>query len=126
MTSATAVRPAYRPFVLRVVRVERLGPSFARIAFTGDEIEHFGTAGLDQRIKLLVPGRDGVTSDVGQDSSAVADAGAWYENWRALPADSRTSMGSTTGRTSRFRWLSRRTTRRNTSTSWWASASSTT
>jgi NADPH-dependent ferric siderophore reductase len=82
---STAVRPAYRPYPAEVVRVQRLSPHFLRVTFTADDFEHFGTARLDQRIKLVLPHSDGSISDIGQDEGA----GDWYDQWRALPAAQR-------------------------------------
>lgn len=79
------VRPAYRPYRAVVRRVERLSPHFARITFTSPEFEHFGTAGLDQRIKLIFPFADGSLCDVGQDDEERQLAGDWYDIWRGLP-----------------------------------------
>ncbi len=80
-TIAVAVRPAYRPYLAEVVAVRRLSPSFVRVTFTGPEFEHFGSAGGDQRIKVLLPNADGSFADIGQQ----AGAGDWYDRWRALP-----------------------------------------
>ncbi|MDC7802535.1 siderophore-interacting protein [Sphingomonas sp. BLCC-B65] len=82
--SATAVRPAYRPYAVRVRAVERLSAHFVRVWFTGPELEWFGTAGLDQRIKIVLPLADvaGGYSDFGQ----AEHAGDWYDRWRALPS----------------------------------------
>ncbi|WP_460774002.1 siderophore-interacting protein [Microbacterium sp. GXF7504] len=85
LVSATTVRPAYRPYVATVVGVRRLSPSFVRVTFTGPEVEHFGAAGGDQRIKVLLPHPDGSFSDIGQDDGA----GDWYDRWRALPTAAR-------------------------------------
>jgi NADPH-dependent ferric siderophore reductase len=79
-SSSTVVRPAYRPYVTRVSRVERLSPHFVRVELFADDLEHFGTAGLDQRIKVLFPRADGSFADVGQDEAA----GDWYDRWRQL------------------------------------------
>lgn len=83
------IRPAYRPYRAVVRRVERLSPHFARITFASDEFEHFGTAGLDQRIKLIFPFADGSLCDVGQDDEERRLAGEWYDTWRALPEERR-------------------------------------
>lgn len=77
---STHTRPAYRPYVAQVLRVDRLAPHFVRVVFGGEELEHFGTAGLDQRIKVLFPRADGGFADLGQ----RAGAGDWYDRWRAL------------------------------------------
>lgn len=82
--SATAVRPAYRPYAVRVRAVERLSAHFVRVCFTGPDLEWFGSAGLDQRIKVVLPLSDvpGGYSDFGQ----AEHAGDWYDRWRALPS----------------------------------------
>ena len=68
MSSSTAVRtrPAYRPYAATVAEVQRLSPHFVRVAFTGPDFDVFGTAGLDQRVKLILPLEDGTLSDIGQ------------------------------------------------------------
>lgn len=76
----TAVRPAYRPYAVTVVEVTRLSPHFVRVVFAGDQLEWFGTTGLDQRIKVVFP-TGGAYADFGQ----YDEAGDWYERWRALP-----------------------------------------
>lgn len=83
--TAEVVRAPYRPYQARVVRTARLSPHFVRVTFTGDELEHFGTAGLDQRIKVMLPHEDGTFTDVGQSEGA----GDWYDRWRALPTGTR-------------------------------------
>ena len=85
--SATSVRPAYRPYVVRVSAVERLAAHFVRVTFAGPQLEWFGRAGLDQRIKVVLPLSDlpGGFSDFGQ----IEEAGDWYDRWRALPVDRR-------------------------------------
>jgi NADPH-dependent ferric siderophore reductase len=83
----TAVRPAYRPYQVEVAAVRRLAPHFVRVTFASDELEHFGTAGLDQRIKLVLPldTLPGGFADIGQ----AEGAGDWWDRWRALPTDRR-------------------------------------
>jgi NADPH-dependent ferric siderophore reductase len=99
MTSPVVLdRPAYRPYIVRVAGVRQLSPSFVRVTFTGDDLEHFGTAGLDQRIKLLLPAPNGAISEVGQADAAVLDAGTWYPTWRDLPSESRSPMRTYTVR----------------------------
>ncbi|QAY61525.1 siderophore-interacting protein [Microbacterium protaetiae] len=79
--TAEVVRAPYRPYLAQVVRVVRLSPHFVRVTFTGADFEHFGTAGLDQRIKVILPHADGSFTDIGQHDGA----GDWYDRWRALP-----------------------------------------
>ena len=77
--------PAYRPYRATVARVLPLSPSFRRVTFTGPDFEVFGTTGLDQRIKLVLPSPDGSLCDVGADDERVVREGSWYARWRALP-----------------------------------------
>ncbi|WP_159500827.1 siderophore-interacting protein [Microbacterium sp. 18062] len=98
MTSPLATRPSYRPYVAAVRRVERLSPHFARITFTCPDFAFLGTAGLDQRLKVIFPGADGTVCDVGQtDPEAIAEAN-WYTRWRELPVDARTPFRTYTVR----------------------------
>jgi NADPH-dependent ferric siderophore reductase len=90
--SSTVVleRPAYRPYRVHVAAVRRLSPSFVRVTFRGDDLDVFGTAGLDQRIKLLLPAADGRVSALGE--------GDWYQAWRDLPAETRSPLRTYTVR----------------------------
>lgn len=58
-----------------------LSPHFVRVTFTGVDLRHFGTAGLDQRIKVVFPFAAGGYADFGQSEAA----GDWYDRWRRLP-----------------------------------------
>ena len=93
--TTTSTRPAYRPYLTTVAGVARLSPHFVRVAFTAPDLDVFGTAGLDQRIKLLLPLGDGTFSDIGSDD---ADAGTWYTRWRDLPAETRNPLRTYTVR----------------------------
>jgi NADPH-dependent ferric siderophore reductase len=82
---------AESPFVLgraTVARVERLSPSFTRVWFAGDDLADVGTPGrvLDQRIKLIFP------SDSGELPDLAGAGSSWYEEWLAIPEQSRGSM----------------------------------
>ncbi|WP_127475308.1 siderophore-interacting protein [Microbacterium sulfonylureivorans] len=100
MTSSTAVRtrPAYRPYAATVADVHRLSPHFVRVAFTGPDFDVFGSAGLDQRIKLILPLADGTLSDIGQHDDGVIDAGDWYTAWREIPTANRSPLRTYTVR----------------------------
>jgi iron complex transport system ATP-binding protein len=87
------VESAYRGFEVHVVRARRLSPSFLRMTFTGPDLHAFGTEGLDQRIKLVLPVSCGARIDVG----LFADDG-WHDAWRALPADERNPLRTYTVR----------------------------
>ncbi|UGB36535.1 siderophore-interacting protein [Microbacterium sp. cx-55] len=98
MTTLSATRPAYRPYLATVMRVNRLSPSFVRITFTSPQFTDLGTAGLDQRVKILFPGPDGTVCDVGQTDPEAIAAAAWYDRWRALPLEARTPFRTYTVR----------------------------
>lgn len=100
MTSSSAViaRPAYRPFVATVADVHRLSPHFVRVAFTGPDFDVFGTAGLDQRIKLILPLAGGAVSDIGQHDPERIDTGDWYTAWREIPLAQRSPLRTYTVR----------------------------
>ena len=80
--AASRQRPAYRSFRASVRRVERISPHFTRVTFAGDDLSEFGTAGFDQRVKVVlpIPGRGFCDFPDGED---------WYREWRALPAERR-------------------------------------
>lgn len=91
MTVETLQVPTYRPFAVRVARVQRLSPSFLRITFTGDELAECAPNGWDQRIKVLlpIPGRGMADCPAGAD---------WYGEWRALPEERRNPIRTYTVR----------------------------
>lgn len=88
-TTVARARPAYRPYTVRVASVRRLAPHVVRVTFTGPDLAVFGTAGLDQRVKVILPLADGSLCDIGQDDEQSVDAGDWYTRWRALPSERR-------------------------------------
>jgi NADPH-dependent ferric siderophore reductase len=95
-------RPAYRPFRVEVRAIEQLSPSFQRVTFAGDELADFGTAGLDQRVKLVLP-LEGDDAAAGYDrlglcTPEVAADGSWYERWRAVPTEHRNPLRTYTVR----------------------------
>jgi len=78
------------PFLLAratVTAVERVSPSFVRVTLGGPEIADLGTPGavLDQRIKLIFP-------TPGAPLPVLAGTADWYQEWLALPEDTRGSM----------------------------------
>jgi NADPH-dependent ferric siderophore reductase len=87
---AAATEP-FRLFHVRVLRTERLSPSFTRITFTGDDLDRFADNGFDQRIKLVLPlaGRGLVDLPVGP---------GWYAEWRQLPETRRNPVRTYTAR----------------------------
>ena len=93
-------RPSYRPFGARVARIVDLGRSFRRVTFAGADLAGFGTDGLDQRIKLVLP-IDGHFGGLDwADERMIAD-GSWYQQWRELPTDQRAPFRTYTVRAAR-------------------------
>lgn len=76
--------PSYRAFGVRLLRARRLSPSFLRMTFTGPDLDEFGTDGLDQRIKLVLPAACGAKVDL-----AMFSDPDWYSTWRTMPDDER-------------------------------------
>lgn len=97
-SEAVRTRPAYRPYAATVADVQRLSPHFTRVVFTGPDFEIFGTAGLDQRVKLILPLADGSLSDIGQHDEDAIDSGEWYARWRATPFATRSPLRTYTVR----------------------------
>ncbi|MFE6736093.1 siderophore-interacting protein [Microbacterium sp. NPDC057650] len=91
--------PAYRTYSTTVSRVTALSPNFTRITLTGDDLVHFATDGLDQRIKLILPLPDGTITDVGQFDEGFN--GDWYKRWRQLPDEKRNPIRTYTVRAAR-------------------------
>jgi NADPH-dependent ferric siderophore reductase len=106
------VEPPYLVFAVRVRALTRLTPSFLRITFTGDDLDAFADNGVDQRIKVLLPGpggrpydptpangsAEGSANGSAQGSAEGSAEGDWYENWRALPDERRNPMRTYTVR----------------------------
>lgn len=90
-------RAAYRPYRVRVARVEPLTPHFTRITFADPSLAEFGTDGLDQRIKLLFP-VDSALPDVGLDDPLALRSGDWYTRLRAMPNEQRPAFRTYTVR----------------------------
>ena len=80
--TAPRERPAYRSFRVQVARVERIAPHFTSVTFVGDDLDQFGTAGLDQRVKVVLP-----LPEIG--FAAFPEGDDWYSAWRELPAELR-------------------------------------
>jgi NADPH-dependent ferric siderophore reductase len=86
--------PAFRPFAVRVARVQRLGRSFLRVTFTGADLDELASQGADQRIKVLFP-----LASSGLEHCPLGDD--WFAQWRALPDAHRNPMRSYTVRAAR-------------------------
>lgn len=92
--SGAPSRVAYRSFAVSVLGLERIGANFVRVTFGGDELGSFHFAGLDLRIKLVLP-----TEELGID--VFPREGDWYQSWRQLPDDLRNPLRTYTVRSSR-------------------------
>lgn len=90
-----------RGYRVQVRRIQQLTPHFTRITFTGDELQHFGHAGFDQRIKLLFPNEDGSFADCGLFDDPAPSMSEWYHRWRCLPDEQRNPMRTYTVRAAR-------------------------
>ncbi|WP_104135282.1 MULTISPECIES: siderophore-interacting protein [unclassified Cryobacterium] len=94
-------RPAYRPYRATVVGIRSLSEHFTRVTFFGEQFDTFSTAGLDQRVKIVLPLPGRGLSDIGAtDETTIAD-GSWYARWRALPDADRNPFRTYTIRTVR-------------------------
>ena len=87
----------YRTYRTTVSRRQVLSPHFTRFTLSGEELAHFGTDGLDQRIKLIIPFADGTITDVGQ-FDATQGMTEWYRRWRELPDEQRNPIRTYTVR----------------------------
>ncbi|WP_255672412.1 siderophore-interacting protein [Glycomyces amatae] len=75
----TPVRP-FDLFPVEVAAVRRLSPSFVRVTFAGEGLEHFADNGYDQRFKLIFP-----APACGFDKMPTSER--WYSELRALPEE---------------------------------------
>jgi NADPH-dependent ferric siderophore reductase len=83
--------PSYRPFDVTVARIQQLTDTFVRVTFTGPLLHEFGTAGLDQRVKLVFP-----LPAVG--IASFPEDETWYDVWRSLPDERRNPIRTYTVR----------------------------
>jgi NADPH-dependent ferric siderophore reductase len=99
MTStATRTYPATRAYRTRVARISPLSEHFVRFTLADEDLQFFGTGGLDQRIKLMIPRADGSLPDVGLFEDPAPAMMEWYQRWRSLPEDERNPMRTYTVR----------------------------
>lgn len=88
MSAAADIVPAVSPYTtfrVRVHEVRQLTPHMRRITFRGPELAGCTSAGLDQRLKLLLP-------LPGQDEPVVPPGTDWYAGYRAMAEDVRPWM----------------------------------
>ncbi|MEU0031843.1 siderophore-interacting protein [Streptomyces sp. NPDC006335] len=87
----TAVAAPFRFFSLQVARTRRLGPSLARVTFTGEDLRHFFSDGHDQSLSLFLPA-EGRT----EPAVPVEFGDGWWQAWREQPDEVRAVMRSYT------------------------------
>jgi NADPH-dependent ferric siderophore reductase len=83
--------PGYQAYRAEVVRLVRLSPHFVRITFAGPELEGFGHAGYDQRIKVALPRPGHTVAD-------LPSGPGCYRVWRTLPESRRPTVRTYTVR----------------------------
>ncbi|MBT2442214.1 siderophore-interacting protein [Streptomyces sp. ISL-36] len=95
----TAETAPFQFFSLQVDRTRRLGPSLARVTFTGEDLKAFASGGRDQSLSLFLPhpGQPEPVLPPLDDPDMYAILGAW----RAMPDDERAVMRSYTVREQR-------------------------
>ncbi|WBL20421.1 siderophore-interacting protein [Citricoccus sp. NR2] len=98
MTTSNNSYPSTRAYRVQVAARQSLSEHFVRFTFSGDEVQHFGTDRLDQRIKLLFPLADGSYTDIGMFSDPRPTMMQWYQAWRLLEEDQRNPMRTYTVR----------------------------
>ncbi|MGO1183142.1 MAG: siderophore-interacting protein [Micrococcaceae bacterium] len=98
MTTTSNSYPSTRAYRVQVAARQSLSEHFVRFTFTGDEVQHFGTDRLDQRIKLLFPLADGSYTDIGMFAEPRPTMMEWYQAWRLLEEDQRNPMRTYTVR----------------------------
>lgn len=96
--TAIQTYPTTRAYRTRVSRIGRLSEHFVRFTFTDEDLQHFGTGGLDQRIKLMIPRADGTLPEVGLFTEPAPPMMEWYTRWRELPESERNAMRTYTVR----------------------------
>ena len=84
-------KPSFRLFDVSVARLTPLSATFLRVTFTGDDLNEFGTVGLDQRVKVVLP-----LPGIG--ISELPDGQDWYIAWRNLPEEARNPIRTYTVR----------------------------
>lgn len=75
---------SYRVFVVSVARTERLSATFRRLTLAGSALADLAWAGVDQRVKLLLPTETQL--------AAVPTDDSWFEWWSRQPDDVRPPM----------------------------------
>lgn len=90
MTTTTQL-PSLLICPVELVGRERLSPHFVRLALAAPELADFGVEGpsYDQRIKLLIPGENGLPD---------LDPARWYDDWRSREESERGSLRTYTVR----------------------------
>ncbi|MGD6979596.1 MULTISPECIES: siderophore-interacting protein [Citricoccus] len=96
--TATRTYPATRAYRTHVTRISPLSEHFMRFTLADEDLQFFGTGGLDQRIKLMIPRADGSLPDVGLFEDPAPPMMEWYQRWRSLSEEERNPMRTYTVR----------------------------
>lgn len=75
----------------RVLRTDRISPSFQRVTLTGDELTSFGYSGFDQWFRFFTP----QSAQAGLDLPGVAGR-SWWLKYLALPSHTRPNCSNYT------------------------------
>lgn len=92
-----------RAYSTVVTEIQRLSPNYLRFTLQDEELRHFHTGGLDQRIKLLLPRADGTLPELGLFEQPQPEMMQWYTTWRELPEAQRNPIRTYTVRAIRPR-----------------------
>ncbi len=82
---------SYRLFVVSVAATEQLSATFRRLTLAAPELAELAWAGVDQRVKLLLPDAGQLAGLPAEPSEAWAQAG-WYQWWVQQPEETRPPM----------------------------------
>lgn len=90
--------PSTRAFRTTVTDVVVLSRHFIRVTLTAEDLRHFSTGGLDQRIKIFLPRADGGVPDIGLFDEPRPATMQWYYAWRDLDEAERNPIRTYTAR----------------------------
>ena len=87
-----SVAPSVLIAEARVRHCERLSPAFVRITLESAAFRDLGDDGFDTRFKIVLPGASGELP------TSLEQPEAWYAEWMAMPAETRSPMRTYTVR----------------------------
>lgn len=83
-------REAYRPYHTTISWLTQISPNFTRVTFTTPEFKNISTAGLDQRIKLVIPYNTEQGWHNNYDHLQLQQN--WYQQWQKTPTQQRNPL----------------------------------